>query len=168
MCYQKFKSPNIEQFLENSHNLITMTKKQKTTTKQQQRRHRDKMDSKRDLIMKDDGQEYAQVVSKLGDSRLKLDCYDGIERTGRICGAMKKKVWIQVGELVLVSIRSFDDDKCDIIHRYTPTEAQDLKSRGSLPKTAKISALAVEIELAKVLPDLLSGPSLDDDAFEFI
>ena len=144
-----------------------MTKKQKTTTKQQQRRRQERVESSRDTVQKDDGQEYAQVVGKLGDSRLKLDCYDGIERIGRICGAMRKRVWIQVGDVVLVSIRGFDDDKCDIIHRYTAIETQDLKNRGSIPKSVKVNALAVELELAKALPDLLSGTSLDD-AIEFI
>ena len=162
-----YSFPNIDRFLEQAHNLTIMTKKEKITTKQQQRRRQDKVESKRDLVLKDDGQEYAQVLSKLGDGRFKLDCYDGLERTGRICGKMRNRVWIQVSDLVLVSIRGFDDDKCDIIHRYAPSEAQDLKSRGSLPKSAKVSALPVELALAKVLPDFLSRGSLDD-AIEFI
>ena len=38
---------------------------------------RDEGETRRDLIFKEDGQEYAQVLKMLGDGRLALQCYDG-------------------------------------------------------------------------------------------
>lgn len=37
---------------------------------------------RRELVFKEDGQEYAQVLKMLGDGRLALQCYDDVARTG--------------------------------------------------------------------------------------
>ena len=46
---------------------------------------------RRDLLFKEDGQEYAQVLRMLGDGRLALSCYDGVARTGLIRGTMRRE-----------------------------------------------------------------------------
>jgi len=93
---------------------------------------------KRELVLKEQGQEYGQVVKKLGDNRLEVYCFDGKTRQCRIRGKMIRKVWVNPGDIVLVSIRDFEDDKADIIAKYLPTEIQELKSNGQLPKKATI------------------------------
>ncbi|EOD09064.1 hypothetical protein EMIHUDRAFT_68064, partial [Emiliania huxleyi CCMP1516] len=40
-------------------------------------------DNKRELIFKEDGQEYAQVTRMLGNGRLEAFCFDGVN--SRIC-----------------------------------------------------------------------------------
>lgn len=55
---------------------------------------RDEGENRREIIFKEDGQEYAQVLRMLGDGRLALSCYDGIARTGLIRGTMRRRVWI--------------------------------------------------------------------------
>ncbi len=52
---------------------------------------------------------------------------------------MKNRVWIAVGDLVLVSNREFEDDKGDIIHKYTPDEVKDLKKHGEIPESLEIA-----------------------------
>ena len=47
---------------------------------------------KRELIFKEDGQEYAQVVKMLGNGRLEANCFDGISRLCHIRGKLRKKV----------------------------------------------------------------------------
>lgn len=37
---------------------------------------------------------------------------------------MWKKVWIEKGDYVLVNLRNFEDQKADIVHKYTVIEAQ--------------------------------------------
>ena len=44
------------------------------------------------------------------------------------------KVWIGVGDIVLIGLRDFQDDKADIIMKYTPDEAQQLKAYGEIPE----------------------------------
>ena len=48
---------------------------------------------KRELIFKEDGQEYASVTKMLGNGWLETICCDGTRRLGHIRGAFRKKVW---------------------------------------------------------------------------
>ena len=88
--------------------------------------------SSRPLRIKENGQEYAVVLKLLGDRRVNAYCYDGKERICKICGSMRKRVWIKIDDYVLISIRSFEDDKGDIIHKYTPEEVRKLKKKEDL------------------------------------
>jgi len=47
---------------------------------------------KRELVFKEDGQEYAQVTKMLGNGRLEAQCFDGEKRLAHIRGKMRKKV----------------------------------------------------------------------------
>jgi translation initiation factor 1A len=83
--------------------------------------------------------EYAQVVKMLGNGRVEAQCFDGVKRLALIRGKLRKKVWINQGDIVLLSLRDFQDEKADVIQRYNPDEARQLKSYGELPDTAKIN-----------------------------
>ncbi|KAJ1307146.1 hypothetical protein OPQ81_001264 [Rhizoctonia solani] len=96
---------------------------------------------KRELVFREDGQEYAQVVKMLGNGRLEAQCFDGEKRLAHIRGKMRKKVWINQGDIILLSLREFQDDKADVIVKYTADEARNLKAYGELPDTT-ISNLA--------------------------
>ncbi|TKR62524.1 hypothetical protein L596_026466 [Steinernema carpocapsae] len=91
---------------------------------------------KREIIFKEDGQEYAQVVKMLGNGRVTAFCFDGKQRLCHIRGKMRKKVWINCGDIVLVGLRDYQDDKADVILKYMPDEARSLKSKGELPENA--------------------------------
>lgn len=75
----------------------------------------------------------------LGNGRLEAACFDGQKRLAHIRGKMRKKVWIAQGDIILLSLREFQDDKADVIQKYTPDEARSLKSYGELPNEAKIN-----------------------------
>lgn len=47
---------------------------------------------KRELIFKEDEQEYAQVIKMLGNGRLEAMCFDGVKRLCHIRGKLRKKV----------------------------------------------------------------------------
>ncbi|KAI1018074.1 hypothetical protein LB504_004222 [Fusarium proliferatum] len=96
-------------------------------------------DQRRELTFKEDGQEYAQVVKMLGNGRLEALCFDGSKRLANIRGKMRKKVWINQGDIILLSLRDFQDNKGDVILKYTADEARTLKSYGELPENAKIN-----------------------------
>lgn len=97
-----------------------------------QRKKRSPM--KRELEYKDDGQEYAQVLRMLGNSRCEVQCMDGISRLAHIRGKMKNTVWIGISDYVLVGLREFQDEKCDIIQKYTDEEVRALRAYGELPE----------------------------------
>lgn len=84
----------------------------------------------------------------LGNGRCECFCFDGVTRLGHIRGKMRKKVWITAGDIVLVGKRDFQDEKVDIVHKYTADEARNLKQYGELPETARINETAVDMAMA--------------------
>eukprot|EP00164_Ancoracysta_twista_P000793 GFYU01001041.1.p1 GENE.GFYU01001041.1~~GFYU01001041.1.p1 ORF type:complete len:138 (+),score=51.19 GFYU01001041.1:123-536(+) len=101
-------------------------------------------EDKRELTFKEDGQEYAQVLRMLGNGRLEAHCFDGSKRLCHIRGKLRKKVWVNQGDIVLVGLRDFQDEKADVILKYTADEARNLKAYGELPDTAKINETTAE------------------------
>ena len=52
---------------------------------------------------------------------------------------LRKKVWINQGDIILLSLRDYQDNKGDVILKYTADEARSLKAYGELPENAKIN-----------------------------
>ncbi len=94
---------------------------------------------RRELVFKEDGQEYAQVTRMLGNGRLEAYCFDSVKRLCHIRGKIKNRVWINNGDIILVSLREFQDEKCDVIMKYFDYEAKELKELGELPDNVKIN-----------------------------
>jgi len=94
---------------------------------------------KRELTFKEEGQEYAQVLKMLGNGRLEALCFDGSKRLAHIRGKLRKKVWINQGDIILLSLRDYQDEKGDVILKYSADEARSLKAYGELPESAKIN-----------------------------
>ena len=44
-----------------------------------------------------------------------------------------------MNDVVLVSLREYEDSKCDVIHKYDAKEVNRLKSLDEIPKTVKLS-----------------------------
>ena len=79
----------------------------------------------------EEGEIFGIVEMMLGADKLKVFCEDGKVRICRIPGKMRKRVWIRVGDLILVKPWKVQSDKRgDVIHRYTPTQASWLKKAG--------------------------------------
>lgn len=51
----------------------------------------------------------------LGNNRLEAQCIDGVKRLCHIRGKMRKKVWVNQGDIVLIGLREFQDGKGDVI-----------------------------------------------------
>ena len=56
------------------------------------------------------------------------------------------KVWINQGDIILLSLRDYQDEKGDVILKYTADEARNLKAYGELPESAKINEGTFDIE----------------------
>ncbi|KAG6423231.1 hypothetical protein SASPL_113620 [Salvia splendens] len=146
-------------------------------------------DEKRELVFKEDGQEYAQVMRMLGNGRCEATCIDGVKRLCHIRGKMHKKVWIAAGDIILVGLRDYQmetwqvfgssfveldgeveesknknaimlDDKADVILKYMPDEARLLKAYGELPENTRLNE-----GIAGGLDEEDDGPG--DDYIEF-
>jgi len=69
----------------------------------------------------------------LGYDRLTVRCQDGVTRLCRIRGKMKRRVWIRVNDVVLVSPWDFQaTTRGDIVFRYKGGQAEWLRSSGYL------------------------------------
>lgn len=51
---------------------------------------------------------------------------------GRIPGSMKKKIWIHENDVVIIIPWSFQNDKADIIWKYTKPQIDWLNRKGYL------------------------------------
>eukprot|EP00245_Coleochaete_scutata_P002402 TRINITY_DN1312_c0_g2_i1.p1 TRINITY_DN1312_c0_g2~~TRINITY_DN1312_c0_g2_i1.p1 ORF type:complete len:145 (-),score=54.09 TRINITY_DN1312_c0_g2_i1:772-1206(-) len=107
--------------------------------KNRKRGKNEDLDEKRELVFKEDGQEYGQVLRMLGNGRLEAQCIDGVKRLCHIRGKMHKKVWIGAGDIILVGLRDYQDDKADVILKYQPDEARSLKVYGELPENVRLN-----------------------------
>merc|ERR1711972_995765 len=94
---------------------------------------------KRELVFKDDRQEYAQATKMLGNGRLEAICFDGTKRLCHIRGKLRKKVWINQGDIILVGLRDYQDAKADVILKYNADEARNLKTYGEIPDSDKVT-----------------------------
>ena len=71
------------------------------------------------------------VLMMVGGDKMKVQCDDGNERLCRIPGKIRKRVWIRVGDLVLIAPWSVQGhERGDIKFRYTHTQAGWLKRKG--------------------------------------
>jgi translation initiation factor 1A len=68
----------------------------------------------------------------LGANRVRVRCLDGKTRMGRIPGKMKKRVWLRVGDVIIIKPWSFQDDKGDVVWRYQGSQVEWLKRKGYL------------------------------------
>ena len=98
----------------------------------------------RSLIFKEDCQTYGQIVKVLGNGRFQVECYDKYDKiTNRVCtirGKMRRREWVSSGDVVLVSLREFQDDKADIILKYHPDEVRKLKEYKEMSLSVKTSS----------------------------
>jgi len=130
---------------------------------------------KRELVFREDGQEYAQVTKMLGNGRLEAMCFDGVKRLCHIRGKLRKKVWINQSDIILVGLRDYQDAKADVILKYTPDEARNLKSYGEFPESVKINDIVQfgeevddEIEFDEVDSSEEEGDGLGNDPIDNI
>mgnify|MGYP001268017938 CR=1 FL=1 len=97
------------------------------------------------LELKTDDQSYACVTKLLGHGRVYCNVYsveliDGSpsfkanERLGIIRGSMRrKKQWIKSGDIVIVGIRDYQDNKVDILYVYSHDNAKKLIKKNQIP-----------------------------------
>lgn len=94
--------------------------------------------SKLPIPDREKGEMYAIAEKVLGGPHISVICEDGKTRLGRIKGKLLKRMWIQPGDLLIVRPWPFQDEKADILFRYTKTEALWLSRKGLLPEELNV------------------------------
>lgn len=91
-----------------------------------------------DLLIKKEDQEYAVIKKLAGNCRLYAT---GIESEKdflcSIPGSMRKRVWMGVGDIILISKRGYSDGKCDVLLVYTSEEVSMLSKKGYMKEPEK-------------------------------
>ena len=88
---------------------------------------------KRPITLKGEMEEYAKIMKTLGDRRMTVVLSDSSEILALIPGRFRKRCWMNVGDVVLVSRRDFQDAKVDIVHKYHSDELPKLFKQGEIP-----------------------------------
>jgi initiation factor 1A len=70
----------------------------------------------------DAGQQYGLIAELLGNRRVRIICQDKIIRVGMIPGSFRRQIIIRADDVVIVSVRDFQTDKCDILHKFLPPD----------------------------------------------
>ena len=102
------------------------------------KRNKNQSFNEKTLRLKEEGQEYAQVTACLGNCRFTVMCFDGKERLATMCGGMKNRKFVNQNDIVLVSLRDWQDSKCDIIDNYDENLTRKLKDKGLVPDSIKL------------------------------
>ncbi len=94
------------------------------------------------------GEMWARIVEIYGQERMEVFCEDGKRRIGRIRGKIKKRVWIRIGDLVIINPWDFETQikgqrgKCEISWRYLRHEIAWLERNNKLPEILDVNNIA--------------------------
>lgn len=79
------------------------------------------------------GEIFGIVTEMHGGARMMVQCIDGKTRMCRVPGKIKRRIWVKVGDVVLITPWSIEPEtKADISYRYTRLQADELRRRGIL------------------------------------
>ncbi|MFZ0830750.1 MAG: translation initiation factor eIF-1A [Thermoplasmata archaeon] len=90
------------------------------------------------LPRRDRGEIFGVASQLMGAARIRVMCEDNLSRMGRITGKMKKKMWVREGDLLILRPWGFQEGKCDILFRYSRTQATYLARRDLLPSSVNV------------------------------
>jgi len=91
------------------------------------------LQEKRALVEPDlDCQLFGVIEKALGSRFFDVRCLDGEIRR---CKVRNKRMKVEKDDVVIVSLREFDDKNADIIYRYNTEEVRELQRIESLPST---------------------------------
>jgi translation initiation factor 1A len=105
-------------------------------------------------------QMYARVIKILGSLNVLVFCNDNKTRLCHIRGSMRKKVWINIGDIVLISGRDFETDltqagknfeKGDVVAKY---QAEHMNKLKKLPDINKKLFMQLETTDGAVLAEI--------------
>ena len=81
----------------------------------------------------------------LGGRRVRAVCEDGDSRLARIPGKMRRRQWVREGDLIVVQPWDFQDEKANVVMRYTKTQSLYLSRKGVLPDIVDFFGMSEDV-----------------------
>lgn len=102
--------------------------------KHKKKKKRRKEETEEELLLpkEEEGQVLCVVTDLIGGNYVKVFCMDGKERMARIPGKLRRRMWINPKDIVLLGVWEFRDDRGDVLYRYTRDEKKKLLEMGVL------------------------------------
>lgn len=94
--------------------------------------------SNNNYVINKDYEVFGYVMKVLGNCRVLVLCDNGTEAIGVIRGSMRrfnKRVLIETGDIVAVSMREFQMNKVDIVHKYNAEQCKILIANKEISDT---------------------------------
>lgn len=90
---------------------------------------------KRELVKREgEDLDYGIIVSVLGGAKVQVKILRTNElKMGFIRGPIYKREWIVTDDIVLISLRDFEQSKCDIVWKYNEDEIRQLQKLNEIP-----------------------------------
>ena len=90
----------------------------------------------------------------LGGRRVRAVCEDGDSRLARIPGKMRRRQWVREGDLIVLQPWDFQDEKANVVMRYTKTQSLYLSRKGVLPDIVDLFGMSEDVsEVSQVSPN---------------
>lgn len=86
----------------------------------------------KEFVRPQEGELLGRVIKLVGGDNIIVKCTDGVVRTCRIRGKIKRRMWIRDNDLVLIAPWDFQSNRADIIWRYIAAHAEKIKQDGHL------------------------------------
>tara|TARA_B110001450_G_scaffold127945_1_gene120352 strand:- start:6095 stop:6610 length:516 start_codon:yes stop_codon:yes gene_type:complete len=113
-----------------------------------------------------DNEEYAYVIKMLGNCRVNLITNSGNESIGIIRGSLRKfakRIIIEKGDIVAVSLRCFQDSKVDIVHKYNREQINTLIAEKKLSNILLNSYNNMKYKEDTIESNIIFSKDYDDD-----
>ena len=72
------------------------------------------------------------ITQRCGGSRMFVSCMDGKTRNCRVPVRNRRGLWLREGDVIIIEPWEFDNEKGDVLFKYTPIAVSRLKSMGKL------------------------------------
>ena len=85
----------------------------------------------------------------LGGRRVRAVCEDGETRLSRIPGKMRRRQWVREGYLIVIQPWEFQDEKANVVMRYTKTQSLYLSRKGVLPEIVDLFGMSQDEDITE-------------------
>jgi translation initiation factor 1A len=70
------------------------------------------------------------ITQRVGAGRMLVSCMDGKTRNCRVPGKLRRELWLREGDVIIVEPWEFDNEKGNILYKYTRAAIEKLKRDG--------------------------------------
>ena len=92
---------------------------------------------------------FAIADQTLGGRRVRAVCEDGETRLSRIPGKMRRRQWVREGDLIVIQPWEFQDEKANVVMRYTKTQSLYLSRKGVLPEIVDLFGMSQDEDITE-------------------